>query len=333
MEDGYWEALLRDMEDQAELPQSHSDPEDVFGEPSVALQGRSGRKWSSTPAEEDEADWARAAELLESGETFSATIAGYNRGGLLTNFGTVQGFLPASHLLSPPMVQGLVQRMAALADRIGEELVVRVAEIDRERRRLILSERLARDNQQADALLTTLHPGQTCQGKITNLCPFGAFVDLGGFEGLIHISEMSWGRIGSPDEVVHPGDAVELIVLEVNPQEQKVSLSLKRLRPDPWEGVEQRYHAGQVVEAMITNVVNFGAFARLEEGLEGLVHISELAEGSFMHPRNIVNEGDHVRVRVLHVDGPRRRLALSMRCADMNVRNRPDPGHGERLPL
>ena len=158
---------------------------------------------------------------------------------------------------------------------------------------------------------------------MTNLCAFGAFVDLGGFEGLIHISELSWGRINTPDEVVHSGDEVRVVVLDVNPQAQKIGLSLKRLRPDPWQGVDDRYHVGQVVDAVITNVVTFGAFARLEEGLEGLIHISELAQGSFMHPRNIVNEGDKVRVRVLHVDGSRHRLALTMRSSDIPARGRP----------
>jgi small subunit ribosomal protein S1 len=214
------------------------------------------------------------------------------------------------------------QRMVALAARAGESLTVRVVEIDRERRRLILSERLARQNGQVDALFASLQPGQICQGRVTNLCPFGAFVDLGGYEGLIHISELSWGRVGSPEEVVRPGDDLRLLVMEVSPDERKVSLSLKRLRPDPWQGVEQRYYSGQVVEAVITNVVNFGAFARLEEGLEGLVHISELAEGSFMHPRNVVREGDRVRARVLQVDGLKRRIALTLRSAEPATRLR-----------
>jgi small subunit ribosomal protein S1 len=139
---------------------------------------------------------------------------------------------------------------------------------------------------------------------------------------LIHISELSWGRINTADEIVTAGDEVDVMVLEVNSQAQKVALSLKRLRPDPWQGVDARYQVGQVLDAVITNVVSFGAFARLEEGLEGLIHVSELAEGSFMHPRNVVNEGDHVRVRVLTVDGAHHRLALTMRSSDGSGRNR-----------
>ena len=150
---------------------------------------------------------------------------------------------------------------------------------------------------------------------MTNLTTFGAFVDLGGVEGLIHISELSWDRVHHPSDVVHPGQQVETYVLGVNPEEGRIALSLKRLRPNPWSDVESRYYIGQLVDGEVTNVVSFGAFVRLEEGLEGLIHISELAEGSFLHPRNVVREGDMVRVRVLSIDGANQRLGLSLRQA------------------
>ena len=323
MDDGYWQALLRDVESEAGVQQA-PDPDDDMGAQEAMLPAHEWRPRSfATGAVVEEADWARAEDLLESGETLALQVTSYNRGGLLADFGRIQGFAPASHLLAPPVAQAPAARMAALAARIGETLNLRVIEIDRERRRLILSERCAQKGNEVEDLLADLLPGQVCHGTVTNLCAFGAFVDLGGFEGLIHISELSWGRINTPDEIVHPGEEVEVSVLEVNPQAQKVALSLKRLRPDPWRGVDERYHAGQVLEAVITNVVTFGAFARLEEGLEGLIHISELAEGSFMHPRNIVNEGDRVRVRVLHVDGAKHRLALTMRNSDAAGRVRP----------
>jgi small subunit ribosomal protein S1 len=270
----------------------------------------------------DEADWERAATLLASGQRIAVTISGYNRGGLLADVGQVQGFLPASHLLAPTPSPSQEARMAALAGRVGDCLTVKVAEIDRDRCRLILSERLACADGGCAALLDTLRPGQICDGTVTNLCPFGVFVDLGGIEGLVHISELSWGRVESPAEVAKPGDRVAVMVLQVHPGGHKVSLSLKRLQPDPWQGVESRYHVGQALDAVITNVVTFGAFARLEAGLEGLIHISELAEGSFMHPRNVVNEGDRVRVRVLTVDGTKRRIALTMRNPDATARMR-----------
>ena len=314
MDDGYWEALLHDVENGAGEPASSDED---FGSSSGVLPCADGRaRFAHRGVVDEEADWARTDEMLKSGETVVLEVTGFNRGGLLVDFGCVQGFVPASHLLSPPTVQALGPRMAALAARVGESLNLRVIEIDRERRRLILSERCAQSGDNVQGLLAALQPGQVCHGAVTNLCAFGAFVDLGGYEGLIHISELSWGRINTPDEVVRPGDEVNVVVLEVNQQAQKVALSFKRLRPDPWQGVDSRYQVGQVVNAIVTNVVSFGAFARLEEGLEGLIHISELAEGSFMHPRNIVNEGDQIRVRVLQVDGPRHRLALTMRSPE-----------------
>jgi small subunit ribosomal protein S1 len=325
MDDAYWQALLRDVENEAGPGKGPAaDTRQASGMPGERLGGEA---WTTmtgaSRADDEEADWRRAEELLATGQVIQATINGHNRGGLLANFGSIPAFLPASHLVNPITVQAPLMRMAALAARAGETLTVKVIEIDRERRRLILSERCAYPGSSADSVLSALCSGQVRRGKVTNLCAFGAFVDLGGFEGLIHISELSWGRVNLPNEVVTPGDEVEVMVLEVNSKAQKVALSLKRLRPDPWHGLEERYHVGQIAQAVITNVVSFGAFARLEEGLEGLIHISELAEGSFMHPRNVVNEGDKVRVRVIHVDGTKHRLALTMRCADA-IRSRPD---------
>jgi small subunit ribosomal protein S1 len=151
---------------------------------------------------------------------------------------------------------------------------------------------------------------------VANLCSFGAFVDLGGVEGLVHVSELSWGRIDHPGDVLEPDQSVEVYVLNVDRERGRVGLSVKRLRPDPWQSVEQRYHVGQTVESVVTNVVDFGAFARVEEGLEGLIHISELAEGNFLHPRNVVQEGDVVTVRVLNIDSEKRRMGLSLRRAE-----------------
>lgn len=324
MDEGYWKSLLRDAEADHEPSTAAAVAES--DEESVELVGVDSagelKKWHEGAEGSDEADWQRAATLLASGETIPVIVSGYNRGGLLADVGRVQGFLPASHLLVAPVALSPENRMAALAGRVGESLTVKVVEIDRDRCRLILSERLARPEGDDDALLGMLRPGQTCEGTVTNLCPFGVFVDLGGFEGLVHISELSWGRVESPAEVAQPGDRVSVMVLQVSPGEHKVSLSLKRLCPDPWQGVDGRYHVGQALDAVITNVVNFGAFARLEPGLEGLIHISELSEGSFMHPRNVVNEGDRVRVRVLNVDGVRRRIALTMRNSDVVARAR-----------
>lgn len=331
MDEGYWESLLRDIEAEHDLPRVPAGPNAPAAGQAAATATQ---RWPSTAGMngDSEEDWQKAETLLSSSELTTVHIAGYNRGGLLADFGSLQGFIPASHLLTPIPGQSAEQRAAALASHIGATMTVRVTEIDRDRCRLILSERLARQNGQADSVLASIQPGQVCQGQVTSLCPFGAFVDLGGFEGLVHISELSWGRVGSPAEVVQPGETVRLLVLEVHSEAQKIALSLKRLRPDPWAGVTERYQAGQTVEATITNVVNFGAFARLEEGLEGLIHVSELAEGAFTHPRNVIREGDRVRARVMQVDGGKRRIALTLRGND-GSRAQGEPVAGNSLGL
>ncbi len=316
MDDGYWVSLLRDIEEEFGLDAHDLEPDEFAGSNGVAgLAFHGGRGETGSAAGDDEV-WDRMEDRMAANEDVEVTISGYNRGGLLTEVEGLQGFVPASHLYGTSLPAGPTERAAAFAARIGECLFVRVVEIDRSHCRLILSERLAREDGRGELLLSTLQPGQVCFGTVTNLCAFGAFVDLGGFEGLIHISELSWGRVETAGDVLKPGDAVEVVVLQVNPEERKVALSRKRLTPDPWRDVESRYCAGQILDAVITNVVSFGAFARLEAGLEGLIHVSELAEGNFMHPRNVVSEGDQVRVRVLNVDSAKRRVALTMREAE-----------------
>jgi small subunit ribosomal protein S1 len=173
-------------------------------------------------------------------------------------------------------------------------------------------------------LLHTLRPGDACRGTVRNLTSFGAFVDLGGIEGLIHISEISWDRLRHPSEVLRPGEEVEVNVLGVNPAEGRVALSLKRLRPNPWSEVDSRYRVGQVVDGVVTGVVSFGAFVRVEEGLEGLIHVSEMAEPDLTDPRSVVREGQQVRVRVLNIDTHKQRLGLSLR----QVQGAGDHGYG-----
>jgi small subunit ribosomal protein S1 len=157
--------------------------------------------------------------------------------------------------------------------------------------------------------------GCIVEGVVRSLCDFGAFVDLGGLDGLIHISELSWQRIGHPGEVVAVNQPVQVVVLHVDRTARRVALSYKRLREDPWQAVGGRYHVGDLIEAVISHVVHFGAFARVPEGVEGLVHISELSESTFEHPQEVVHEGQSVRVRVLHIDPASRRLGLSLRQA------------------
>jgi small subunit ribosomal protein S1 len=326
-DESYWHGLLDDVERQSSSPERqrsvHEElmevPSDISSafdrpEPDVASGDERNPEEARLKGMTELADdWEQAAHLLENKERVDLEVVGCNRGGLLVEFGQIQGFIPASQLLELPRELNSQARQSELECRIGDRLCLRVIELDRSRNRLIFSERAAVYDQEARTLLKSLTEGDVCTGHVTSLCGFGAFVDLGGIEGLIHISELSWGRVNHPVDVVKPGDQVNVYVMGVEPEQHRVALSLKRLKPDPWTLVDQRYEVGQVIEAEITNVVSFGAFARVDDGLEGLIHISELAEGNFLHPRNVVKEGERVMACILNIDSSNHRLGLSLR--------------------
>lgn len=287
VDEGYWSSLLHDRQDDEGLQGDH------FG---------------------TQADWDELARIRDDDVTLNLLVIGYNRGGLLVEWRSLRGFVPASQLTEFPINAAEPVRRRAMLSYIGQTLPLRVIELNPERNRVILSERAAQAEPGGrQNILHSVQPGTTVQGIVTNLVEFGAFIDLGGLEGLIHISELSWGRVSHPRAVLERGQNVEAYVLEVDRSAGRIALSLKRLRPDPWRTVDQRFGVGQVVEATITNVVDFGAFASLEDGLEGLVHVSELAEGHFLHPRNVVSEGQRIRARILSIDGRARRMGLSLR--------------------
>lgn len=261
----------------------------------------------------NQADWLTALETNAQDETITLEVIGYNKGGLLVEWNSLRGFVPASQLVEQTANPNLPYPQH-LSQYIGQFIALRVIEINPDQNRLILSQRAAQVQPGTRAnLLHELQPQSIIQGLITNICDFGAFVDLGGVEGLIHISELSWGRVEHPNEVLKRGEIVQAFVMEVAPDKGRIALSIKRLQPDPWITVQERYQVGEQVEGIITSVVDFGAFACLEEGLEGLIHISELAEGHFLHPRNVVQEGQNVRVRILNIDNQARRIGLSLR--------------------
>jgi small subunit ribosomal protein S1 len=309
-DDAYWASLV---EPEESLYSTVSDPEPdtnwlpVMHSPRLpAVDG-----YMATSLEES---WRTAEVAFQNDQTLELLVTGYNKGGLLVVWNGLQGFVPASQLADFPHFHLETARYEELKRRQNQHLQLKIIELDAASNRLILSERAALVAAEArDELLHQLRPGDQRQGQVTNLSDFGVFIDLGGVEGLVHISELSWGRVNHPSDVVQPGQMIDVLVLNVNREVGRIALSLKRLRPDPWLSVEERYRPGQMVEGVISSVVNFGAFAVLEEGLEGLIHISELAEGTFLHPRNVVNKGDRVRARVLNVDGRHRRLALSLR--------------------
>lgn len=262
-----------------------------------------------------ESDWEQATQLFETKDQVHLEVVACNRGGLLVNLGQSQGFVPGSQLRDLPDDLSTQSRQAELAHRVGDELSLLVIELDAGHNRLILSERATSHDLASETLLNALAPGQIRTGKIRSLCGFGAFVDLGGVEGFIHISEFSWGRINHPSDMLEPGGEVEVYVMNVQPAQGRVSLSLKRFSPDPWTLVDERFQVGQMVQGEVTNVVSFGGFVRVAEGLEGLIHISELAEGNFLHPRDVVGEGDVVTATIIHIDSANHRLGLSLRQA------------------
>lgn len=307
-DEGYWEALLRDGENGRAAPAASR----------TSLWEGGGLDVSGAPASVEsvvvEDQWGDAREAMERGEVLELPVVGYNRGGVLVGFNGLRGFVPASHLVNLSPFADESGRRSELRRLVGARLCLKIIELDREQHRFVLSERTARlDASRRQELLSKLSPGDIRQGRVTNLCSFGAFVDLGGVEGLVHVSELSWGRVDHPSDVLESGQSVEVYIINVDRGRERVGLSIKRLRPDPWQFVEERYHVGQIVEGVVTHVVDFGAFTRVEDGLEGLIHVSELADGNFLHPRNVVQEGDVVPARILNIDSKRRRMRLSLR--------------------
>lgn len=288
----------------------------------VLREDRDGNLLLSISRAQAEKDWERAEALMESQEIFEGTVAAYNRGGVIVKIGQVRGFIPASQLsadsqsLGEDNPENADDRWAAL---VGSNVMLKVIDIDRRRNRLILSERLAvREwrRQQKDQLLETLREGDSYEGVISSIADFGAFVDLGGADGLIHLSELSWNRVNHPSEVVQVGDKVKVQILSVDQDRRRIGLSLRRLQPQPWDLVDENYEVGQIVRGRITKLVNFGAFARLEkDGIEGLIHVSELTERRINHPKEVVSEGEEVDLRIIRIDTDKRRMGLSLKQA------------------
>ena len=264
-----------------------------------------------------EKDWDEAERLFGASEMIESKVIGNNKGGLIVSFGHVRGFVPGSQLTS-------VQYNAAnKSDRWGEltgkTLKLKIIEVDRSRNRLIFSERAAADDLRVEQkkerakLLESITEGDVCDGRVTSLADFGAFVDIGGIDGLIHLSELAWTHVSHPGEILKVGDKIKVYVLNVEHEQQRVALSLKRLQPEPWSEVFDYFQIDQIVDAKITKLTNFGAFARIDNRIEGLIHISEISDRNIGHPRDVVSEGQDVRVRIIHIDPDRRRMGLSMK--------------------
>lgn len=257
--------------------------------------------------------WEIAQKLQEQDEIVEATVTGHNKGGLLVRWRGLQGFIPASQLIDLAGLHVKEERMAQLEARHGEVLQLKLIEVEPHSNRLIFSERATEVTASArDDLLRQLEPGQVRVGVVTNLADFGAFVDLGGVEGLLHISELSWRRLTHPGDVVRPGQKLNVLVMDVDADRGRVALSRKKLRQDPWIGVEERYQSGQQVSGVVTNVADFGLFILLEEGLEGLLHVSEIQSADGENPLQDIARGAPLDVQVIYVSERKRRLALTL---------------------
>lgn len=286
----------------------------------IQPENKDGRPIISLQRAQQEQDWRQAEDLFKSQDVFEGVVTGYNRGGAIVKVGRVRGFVPASQLSGRWQAQqdnegDPEQRWAKL---VGQKMRLKVVELDHQRNRLILSERAAAKDLrqgQKDRLLTELKRGDILDGIVTSLAAFGAFVDIGGADGLIHLSEIAWQRLEHPAEVLHVGQDVQVYVLGVDEEKKRIALSLRRLTPEPWSIIDQTYALGQVVIAKITKLTNFGAFAKIDDAIEGLIHISELADYRITHPKEVVHEGDEVHVRIMRIDAERRRIALSLRQA------------------
>jgi small subunit ribosomal protein S1 len=231
-------------------------------------------------------------------------------------FGKIRGFVPASQIDDFPRRLSQNQKIDRLAEQVGRDIVSQVIEVDRKRKRLIMSERAAQSEwreQQREKLLDNLVEGQVVRGTVTSLANFGAFVDLGGTDGLIHISELAWHRVRHPREVLQVGDEVDVYILKLDRENNRIGLSMRRLQPDPWSLVDVKYHIDQRVVGKITNITEFGAFAQLEDGVEGLIHISELSEGDVNHPNEVVKRGEEYLLEVIKIEPERQRIGLSLK--------------------
>jgi len=267
----------------------------------------------------EERDWLVAKEYLESQDVCECRVVGFNRGGVLAALGVIRGFIPNSQLSRDRnMGNDQPSRQRAFQAMMGTLIRVKVVEVDHERNRLIISEQAASKEIRAAKraeLMSDIKVNDVFDGKVVNMADFGAFVDIGGIEGLVHLSELSWKRVNNPADLLHIGDEVKVSVLSIDNKQQRIALSIKRLQADPWTTIDDTYRVGQLIEASITRLTKFGAFARLNDDyqLEGLIHISEMAEDRIGHPREVISQGDKVMVRIIRIDPEQRQLGLSLK--------------------
>jgi small subunit ribosomal protein S1 len=310
------------------------DPHDevTLGEEVDALvltkEDQDGRLIMSKKRARFEKAWRRIEAAAESGEPVEGTVIEVVKGGLIIDLG-VRGFLPAS------LVD--IRRVPNLDEYMGTQIECKVIELNRSRNNVVLSRRAVLEEERKEVrqqILDRLAPGLVVEGQISNIVDFGAFVDLDGIDGLIHISELSWSHVNHPSEVLEIGDTVQVKVLDIDRDRQRISLGLKQTQEDPWQRIVNTYNIGDELAGTVTKVVTFGAFVEILDGVEGLVHISELAAHHVENPREIVQPGDELRVKILEIDSERRRLSLSAKRVEgqvLPVRRIEPEGDGEEI--
>lgn len=294
IDEGWWAAVLAD--------------EEAFASPQKSLFTK------PIPPGLVSVDWQRVQGMFENDEVLNLQVYGYNRGGILVQGEGIQGFVPVSHLVDMPCNATEEERRQILNDYVGRTLELKVIECEPSQERIVLSERAALAGKgRRRQLFNTLKPGEIVHGSVTNVTDFGVFVDLGGLEGLIHVSELSWGRVQHPSNVLKVDQPVDALVLLISEENGRVALSLKRLQRNPWDVLAQNYQVGEVVPANITKIMRFGAFAKLDEGVEGLIHISTIhIPPGYKELDSFLSIGQPVKVRILHIDVERRRLGLGL---------------------
>lgn len=269
---------------------------------------------------QEQMTWDNVERMLSEAEAIESKITGFNKGGLIVTVGGLRGFVPASQI-------GMARRAAAVGETpeqrwgkmVGQPITVRIVEVDRERRRLILSERAAStESRQSikERVISELEVGKAYTGRVTSLADFGAFVNVNGADGLVHLSELSWERIQHPSEILEIGQEVKVKVINIDRDKKRIGLSIRQLAEDPWRAKIAKFSVGQLVEGVITRLTKFGAFARLEGDLEGLIHISEISDHRIDHPKEVLKDGDIKTLRIIRIDTDQHRIGLSLRKVD-----------------
>jgi len=282
----------------------------------VRMEDEDGNLVVSVAQAQQTEDWKNAEELMNNDGVWEGIVTDANRGGLIVPFGNLRGFVPASHVLDLPRGLNEDERKARMSRLVGQKISLKVIEVNRKRRRLVFSQRDAqRDNREArkEALLDTLKEGETRTGVVSGLRDFGAFVDLGGADGLIHISELAWHRVNHPRELLKVGDEVDVYILRLDSEGKRIGLSLKRLQPNPWSQVDDLYHVGQLVGGTVSRVAQFGAFISLDPGIEALLHTSQISDPPPEDPTLVLREGQQLLMRVISIESDKQRLGLSLK--------------------